>query len=114
MSVIAGLALWFSGVLVGALFTGYIFYQWLRQDPKRLGTVIRWIVAGIAQHSGGAYVKVYAALFETNRATKVLVYVKPDDLCDAIGWYARKLQPFPLTAGRGFSDDNRASPKDEG
>lgn len=94
--ILAGIGLWLSGLLCGAVLTGYVFYLWMKQDARRLGTLVKWIVDALGKHNGGSYLKMYAALFETQRASKVIVYVKPEDLADAVGRYARGNLVFPL------------------
>lgn len=94
--IFAGIGLWLSGVLVGVTLSGYVFYLWMKQDSKRLGIIVRWIVDTLGRHNGGSYFKMYASLFETQRASKVIVYVRPDDLADAVGRYARGNLIFPL------------------
>lgn len=104
-----GLAL---GFLLGAAFSGFILYLWVAQDPRRLGYIIRVLVEAMARHNGGLFIKMYGAIFETRRASKMLMYVKPEDLAEAIGWYARKTMPIPLDMGKGMADGCRESQED--
>jgi hypothetical protein len=103
--ILAGFVLWLCGVLCGAALSGGILVLWLKQEPKRLGDIVRWIVEHLAEHNGGLYVKMYASLFDTRRASKCMVYVRPEDLGDAVGWYAHKLRPLPLQTKPGFASD---------
>lgn len=106
----AGLALWACGVICGAALSGGLLTAWLQQEPRRLGIVVRWIVDYLSKHNDGAYIKMYVALFDTRRASKVMAYVRPEDFAEAIGWYAVKLKPVPLQTHPGMADyDNRES-----
>lgn len=108
----AGFALWLCGVGVGGALSAYIFVHWIAQQPQRLGTVVRWIVNTLAAHNDGAYIKMYASLFDTQRATKSMVFVRPEDMAEAIAWYAVKLKPIPLDSGKGIADGCRENQKD--
>lgn len=95
-----------SGCLCGTVFSGALFAFWLRQEPKRLCLVVRWIVDYLAEHNGGTYIKMYVSLFDTRRASKVMAYVKPEDVAEAIGWYAVKPACIPLKSYPGMSNDD--------
>ncbi len=102
---------WFVGLVSGAIFSGAILVAWLDANPRRLGLVVRWLVDAMAKHNGGLYIKMYVALFETRKASKVMAYVKPEDLAEAIGWYALKpaVLPIPLQKHPGMANADSES-----
>lgn len=114
---LAGMTVLIAGILVGAVLPWYVAYFWLRQDPRRLGTVIRWIIEQLEQRIDGTF-KINATLFDAPKASKVVVNVTPKDLCDAVDWYVGRLDPFSLVTNPAWptdsSDDNRESKKDKG
>lgn len=95
--ILAAFALLISGIMLGAVFTGAVFYLWIRQNPQRLGYVARLILDGLADYNGGRFIKLYASLFDTRRCSKVMVYAKPEDVAEAIGWYARPNDAEPVS-----------------
>jgi hypothetical protein len=103
---------WLAGLLSGAAFSGAVLAAWLQKNPERLGLVVRWIVEVLSKHNGGTYIKMYVSLFDTRRASKVMAYVKPEDVAEAIGRYAVKPACIPLKTYPGMPNDSRESDED--
>lgn len=100
--------LWFLGMVGGAGVAWAIPYWWVKQDPRRLGDVVKYIIDQFAASPGSTrFVKMYAALFDTNRATKAFVYASPTDVSEGIRWYIRSCfenPQFRLVSNPGFAD----------
>lgn len=110
-----GLAVWVTGVLVGVMLTGTIIYLFFRQDPRRLGDLVKLIMSSFTTDpEAPKFVKLYVALFDTRRASKVFAYATAEDIGDGLMRYIRgNATAFELKVNPGFNDGDSASSKDE-
>lgn len=105
------------GVLTGISLTGFIFTTWLKQDPRRLGAVVRWILEYLQETHRNGFLKIYVSIFETNKASKVLAYARPEDIAEAVKRFAIPPTTFPLQTHPGMGENkngNRESDQDTG